>query len=282
MSSNTAGASLVLDTWAERAGFATLHDVEAPGARGHIDHIVVGAPGVAIIDEVGGRAGRAGQRAVARVRAQVSAVDELLRDHGLRVPVRGFLSVDEPGDGIPADHVVSERGGVSAGTPEAIARTMARGNVCTDEEAEAALETLAARMEAGRIRPLGELEIGAPAPVLRRPLSAMERERLPLTLLLRHAAILVCVIFATFTLRNGDSPAKLAPAKLQQMLPALRDRAEEVAGGPVVAGGIATTANRVHVSFDRGTCHVELSINRRLNVPASDVPMVVGSDCIRP
>ena len=282
MSSNMANASLVLDTWSKRSGFATLHDVEAPGRRGHIDHIVVGAPGVAIIDEVSNRAGRTGQRAVARLRAQVTAVDELLRDHGVAIPVRGFLSVDETVDGIPSDNVVSERDGVAAGTPEAIARVMARGNVCTDDEAGAALETLAASVTVRRIQPLGELEIGPPTPVLRRPLSAMERERLPLTLLVRHASILVFVIFAAFTMGNDPTTAQLAPEKLQQMLPALRDRAEEIAGGPVVAGGIATTANRVHVSFDRGTCHVELSINRRLNVPASDVPMVVGSDCIRP
>src|SRR3954467_954815 len=208
----------VLDSWADRCGFATLHDVAAPGRRTAMDHVVVGAGGVAVIDQEAPSAKLSRRRELDRLRADVAAVDAILRERGIVLPVRGFLCVETPTPGVAADTVV-RNDDLYTGTPEAIARMLSQGNVCTEDEAAAAVETLSAALAPRAVKPLGSLVTGPPVRSVAPPLPRRVRRRRRTsrsTLLARLAVALVLVVAVGAWLHEGNSDARLSPGDVSR------------------------------------------------------------------
>jgi hypothetical protein len=280
-----AGAvTTVLDSWADRCGFATLHDVAAPGRRTAMDHVVVGAGGVAVIDQEAPSAKLSRRRELDRLRADVAAVDAILRERGIVLPVRGFLCIDAPAAGLSPDAVVRSDD-LYTGTPEAIARMLSQGNVCTEDEAAAAVETLSEALAPRAVRPVGSLVTGPPVRSVAPPLPPRVRRRRRTSrrrLYARLAVALVLAVAVGAWLRDSSSDARLSPGDVSNMLPALRMRAEIAAGGPVRGPAMTVTTDQILLRFRRGACRVVLTVDRGTKRSAAEVPLSAGTGCTAP
>ncbi|MBI5105584.1 MAG: NERD domain-containing protein [Solirubrobacterales bacterium] len=187
-----AGAEVgrVLDMWSELCGFGVLHDLTEPGRRANIDHVVVGARGVTVVDAKswagdvkvtprGVRVGRWGKRQeVASLKGQVARVAQVLAEAGIDAPVDGALCLAQRNAG--RELVVV--GGVAVGWPEAVARSVATGDAWDAAAVEAAFDVLSERFDHRAARRPGDLLPFAAAPVAPPPVPkdcGPERRRRP-------------------------------------------------------------------------------------------------------
>ena len=278
-------ASNGLDRWAGVCGFAVLDDAISPAARGYIDHVVVGSTGVALIDvQENGTRGRSRER----LRSEVESVERLLKETGLEVPVRGYVCVN--GSGRTTGDVVVRVDELYEGTPEAIGRSVGHGNAVRRDEAEAALQALIGTLRPATVRPLGDLVPRPPVPALAppkpgrpgHPRTRSARRRLPhpsarRRVLIHGTALFLTILAVGSWLRNDSSTAQ--PTSVDNMLPALRERAEAAAGGPVRGPARAGLGDQVLVRFERGACRVVFAVSRSGGQTAATVPLDASRRC---
>lgn len=296
----------VLDECAEVSGFATLHDLTAPGERANVDHIVVGANGVAVIDAKAWsgpvRVTTAGlrikgwskRRELQSIEAQVARVDALLRSHGLVLPVRGFLCLANRNEGI-AQRCVTRVGSVGIGTPEGIARALAQGNATSRAEAEAAVSALTSGLSARAVRPVGDLITAVPvAPVVAPPPARRMRRVRPRPgrrrrrrrggesvgfLLLRLAVVIALFFGLKSSLDKNRTRAPLTSAQVERLLPHLRQRADDRAGGRTRLVSRARASSTTTVRYRRGDCRIVFKLDRVVDRSAADASMLAGKGC---
>jgi hypothetical protein len=189
----------VLEEWRARCGFAVLHDLVIPSS-GHknIDHVVVGAHGVTVIDTkawtgdvritmTGVWMGRWGHRRdLDGLATQVADVRHTLVRAGLGLfPVRGVLCLANENPGCPPDELLTI-GPLAVGHPETVARLAASAGGWTTATASASFAALAERYDVigSALPPAEQLhgvtppgERAAPMPRRRRKVAAAAAAR---------------------------------------------------------------------------------------------------------
>jgi hypothetical protein len=307
----------ILDAAAELRGFGVLHDLSIPGSRANIDHVVVGAAGVTVIDtkawsgavrvsdrgvRIGGWNKRADLEAIV---GQVELVADTLRESGFDVPVRGVLCLANRNAGAPL--VGREASGVTIGTPEAVVASVSCAGPTTRADALTIMGVLERRFRPRAVVPVGTVllvhpETPAPpapsatrarrgrsrkhltvAPPRRRARSAGRRRPVKgesLGALLARLALVGVLFWGALTaLDHAGEHARLTPTQVLAMRPGLRARAVAAAGGQVHGPSIAWTPARARLRYRRGRCHIRIDVDRETARSAADGVLTIWSRC---
>lgn len=310
----------VLDTAAARRGFGVLHDLAVPGSRANIDHVVVGAGGVTVIDTkawsgpvvVGPRGVRVGgwgkRREVEAIAAQVELVTDVLMAAGFDVPVHGVLCLANRNVGASA--ALQATGPVWVGTAKAVVDSVSRGGACLRIEAITIMDVLERHF-----RPRSVVKVGAalhvlpepagafslsvrarrgtwPRPARRSSTGAPSRRRgrssarggsRETTAELVVKLILIGALFwgALTVLGRGVTRHPLTATSLLAMRADLRSRAVAAAGGPVHGPSIAMTTRHFRLRYRRAGCTIRIDLNRATARTAADGALVPGRRCPR-
>lgn len=312
-----AAVAAVLDAAAARRGFGVLHDLRIPGQFSNIDHVVVGAGGITVIDtkawsgtvRVAGGTLRVGgwrkHREAHAVERQVASITEVLRGSGIGAPVAGMLCLANRNTG--GMDTLRHVGPIAVGTPEAVADAVSRGSVCSRHEALVIMGLLEKHF-----RPRAVVAVGSglsEPPARRAPAGTAlsgRRGRLPrweafrrrsqtvrrgsahrrgrrrselLIPVVQLVGVLAMLFVAVHLLHAARPGGRLTAAAVLPMRVELQARAVAAAGGPVHGPSLTMTTARVRLRYRRGACRVLVTLDRARARTAADATVFKGERC---
>ncbi len=278
-----------LTALAQEMDLAVLHDLASPGSNANIDHLLVSAAGVTVVDAKtwSGRVsfgkdnlwqgrqsrhksleGVAGQ--VARVRSALDATGHA------DVPIDGLICMVNGNAGVPRDGLVRV-GGVGVGTIPSVRRHAIREGNLSPEKVRLVQQALWQHFVVSgggyppMITPLPDHPVSILDKILeeagadrRRQRVARKRRRIRRARAVAVATAAVAALTASASLGPpAHQPEPLTRSEVAAMLPQLRSLASRSAGRRVRLIRIKATTGRFSLRYGRGSrCRVHVDVER--------------------